>query len=274
MGAGGGASTQSAGGGAAAGNGNTGALVVRIEPPPSGVSLLGLTVAQGSTVSGQGNVTPADGGVTVLSFEVLPAGQGYSVDVTGRSLDGSIVCDGQTGLFAIGVHQTVTETVTLLCSRLTGTIGPEGPGLEPFCGTWESVTTRGGIDGGVDGGVWDTSPADGVTPIFIEATANGPTNSALVYSWSVLSSTGAGVTLGSSTGNGTTDDELTVTCNPSAESGGAVVQLMVTDAPDGGAVICPSSLSTLTVPLTCEGDPCLLDAGGCADAGADGGNDP
>jgi hypothetical protein len=76
-----------------------------------------------------------------------------------------------------------------------------------------------------------------------------------VYSWSVLTATGGGVTLGPETGNGTTTSTQTITCNPSAQDGTAVLQLTVTDSDDGGAVPCPSDLSTTTITVACSGVP-------------------
>jgi hypothetical protein len=140
-----------------------------------------------------------------------------------------------------------------------GTASQGGPGLGG-CGIWQSVSAQ-----SIDGGHTNASevPADGVTPIVLTATGSGPDYAALAYHWSVLSSTGDGVKLGAETGNGTTTSTQTLTCNPSTVTGGAVIQLTVTDSIVDAASTCPTTLSTVTVPVTCDG----VAVNPCSDAG-------
>jgi hypothetical protein len=189
-----------------------------------------------------------------INFELgsIPAGTGYVITLSGTSADGGVTCLGTSAAFAVTARTTANVGVNLVCSSGTTDAGQAIIiGAENFCGTWQSVSTAGpGLDAAPSNG--SEVFADGQTPIVISATANGPDTSALLYTWSVLSSTGAGVTLGASTGNGTTSDLVSLVCNPSTVAGGAVIQLVVTDSQDGGAVNCSSNLSTTTVSVTCD----------------------
>jgi hypothetical protein len=211
------------------------------------------TLQNGTTLVESG--TQATKNSAAINFELgsIPAGPGYTITLTAASPDGGVNCLGTSGVFSVNAHSTVSEQVNLICTF--GAVDHGGAivhGLENFCGTWQSVSTEGlpAIDAAATNG--SEVLADGVTPLVITANGNGPATGALVYSWSVLVSTGGGVTLGTETGNGTTTSTQTLTCNPSIVAGGAVIQLVITDSIDGGAVTCPGTLSTVTVPVTCD----------------------
>jgi hypothetical protein len=228
---------------------NTGTIAMRLalggETPIDSVAY---TLQNGASVVQSGvQVTHESAGI---DFELgsIPAGAGYTVTLTAASPDGGVHCLGASGTFSVLAHSTVTERVQLICTSGVADVGNLLiTGLESFCGTWQSVSTIGPATSN-----GSEVFADGLTPMVITATGNGADTSALAYNWSVLSSTGGGVTLGVETGNGTTTSTQTLTCNPSMQAGGAVIQLVVTDSEDGGAVTCPATLSTVTVDVTCD----------------------
>jgi hypothetical protein len=210
----------------------------------------------GSAVVQQGTLLTNNSAAINFELGQIPSGPGYSITLSASSPDGGVSCLGSSGTFTVQPRATIPEQVQLICT--SGAIDSGmvvAKGLESFCGTWQSVSTIGpGVDAGATNG--SEVRANGVTPIVITATANGADTAALKYNWSVLASMGGGVSLGAQTGNGTTTGSVTLTCNPSITGGGATIQLVVTDSEDGGAVTCPSSLSTTTVDVTCD---CIFD---------------
>ena len=206
----------------------------------------------GTSVVQSGVITTNNSAQVNFELGGIPAGSGYVITLSGTSADGGVSCLGTSQAFAVTARNTANVGVNLICTSGTTDAGQAIIiGAENFCGTWQSVSTAGpGLDAAPSNG--SEVFADGTTPIVISATANGAATSDLVYTWSILSSTGAGVTLGASTGNGTTSDQISLVCNPSTVAGGAVIQLVVSDSADGGAVSCPGSLSTTTVPVTCD----------------------
>jgi hypothetical protein len=180
----------------------------------------------------------------VVDFRLgsVPAGAGYTLTLTASSPDGRVSCLGASAPFTVVEQNTVVEQVQLVCASDTQ-VSQGGPinWTESFCGSWQSVTaTNGG-----------TAAANGAATTVLTATATAPDTAAIAYNWSVLASTGGGVTLGALTGNGTNTGTVAVTCNQSTQNGGATIQLVVTDSPDGGPVTCPATLSTTTVNVSC-----------------------
>jgi hypothetical protein len=237
-------------------NDKTGTIALRLSlGGDTQIDSVDYVLQTGASVVQSGTLTTRNGNGVTTQLGSIPAGAGYSLVLSATSPDGGVGCLGTSGAFSVQPHALVTQQVQLTCTATEDDSGIVVAELAAsFCGTWQSVSTIGpGIDAEPTNG--SLANADGVTPIVITATANGPDTAALVYSWSVLSATGGGVTLGQETGDGTTTSTQTVTCNPSTQDGTAVLQLTVTDSDDGGVVDCPSDLSTTTISVECSGVP-------------------
>jgi hypothetical protein len=196
----------------------------------------------GDAVVQSGTIDTNDYNAFDVQLGAVPAGSGYTMALTLSSPDGSVECMGVGGPFTVVAGGTVVEQVHLVC--LSEPVpGPGGPiiGVEGFCGTWNSVTATSR----------EASSAGSMSAIVLTATATALNTAAIAYDWSVVASTGGGVTLGAPAGNGTNAGTVAVTCNPSTQNGGAMIQLVVTDSSDGGPVVCPSTYSTTTIPVSC-----------------------
>jgi Stigma-specific protein, Stig1 len=235
--------------------GDVGNLGLRLSlPDGTTLSSVNYTLSNGTTTVQSGPLNVSNSQSIDFQLGAVPAGTGYTITLQAASADGGITCLGAAGPFAVVAHSTVNETVQVICQSLANTNGNIFiNGVPDFCGTWNSVST---IGPGVDAAPTNGSEvlADGVTPIVITATASGASPTSLHYTWSAVTNSGAGVTLGTNVGNGTTTDTLTVTCNLDATDavGSSTLTLVVTDSLDGGAVTCPTSLSTVTTTVFCD----------------------
>jgi hypothetical protein len=248
-----------------------GAVGLRLSlPDGTTISNVQYTLSSGTTTvqSGTLDVSHSQG----ISFQLgqVPAGS-YTRSLSAASTDGGVTCLGTAGPFAVVAHSTATEQVQLICQSAASSNGNIGVTTSTnFCGTWTSVSTVGpGIDAGPTNG--SEVLADGVTPIVVSATATGAAPTALAYTWTATTVSGNGVTIHSNVGNGTTSDTLTVTCNTDATDtvGSATLTLVVSDSLDGGAVSCPSALSTVSTTVFCDKiATCTAGTVNCSDAGS------
>jgi hypothetical protein len=245
--------TSNGGPGVSQNDGATGAIHMNLSlGNDTTVNSVQYVLQNGSTVVQSGTVSTANSNSIDFQLGAIPAGTGYTVQISAASPDGGVDCIGSSLPFSVIGHSTVTVNVQLVCTFNAADAGNvQVIGQTSYCGTWQSVSTVGpGIDAGPTNG--SEVYADGVSQIVVTAAANGAVTSQLAYNWSVASSTGAGVTLGATTGNGTEIGTLALTCNPSTQDGGAVIQLTVTDNGDAGAVTCPGALSTTTLVVSCD----------------------
>lgn len=247
------------------------------------ISTVKYQLANGATIVQSGTLNVANSQGVSFQLGQVPAGSGYVITLSASSADGGVTCTGSSGSFSVTAHSTVNETLNLIC---TNGISANGNVLTraviDYCGTWQSVSTIGpGLDAGPTNG--SEVLADGITPVLITVTASGANPSQLAYHWSTTTISGNGITLGANSGQGTTTDVQTVTCNNDATDavGHAQATVVISDSttdggaansllPDGGTFVCDPSLTTVTTDVFC--DKIASCAGGatstqCGDAG-------
>ncbi len=252
-------------------SGDVGSVGMRLSLPDGTlINSVTYSLTNGATTVQSGTLATNHSQSIDFQLGQVPAGSGYSITLSAASGDGGITCLGSAGPFAVVAHSTVSEAVQLICqtgSNQNGNVFIDA--VPAFCGTWTSVSTIGpGIDAGPTNG--SEVIADGVSPIVITATATGAAPANLQYTWTAVTNSGNGVTIQSNVGNGTTTDTLTVTCNSDGVDavGSATLTLVVSDSLDGGSVVCPSSLSTVSTTVFCDkAASCGTGTINCNDAG-------
>jgi hypothetical protein len=204
---------------------------------PSGAS----TVVQSGSVNLQNSLS--------VSFVItgLPAASGYSIALSGTSVDATVTCAGSVS-FSVAARATTSVSDLLQCNPTAAQTGSLSVSGVPYdCAAWSGVSVI-------------PSEATVGHSLAVSATATGANPAALTYAWSAPSGSFDTPNAGSAN----------FTC---ATPGAVTLTLTVGDGPvpDGGS--CSASLSTTTVQVTCDA---ALDAGGGAgsDAGSssDGGS--
>ncbi|MCL2449163.1 MAG: hypothetical protein FWD17_09465 [Polyangiaceae bacterium] len=245
-------------------DGATGAIGLRLTlGSDTSISTVSYTLQTEQSVVRKGNINTQHGKGVQTQLGNVPAGT-YTIALSAASDDGGVSCLGTSGTFTVQPGTVTTTQVPIVCAAAAFIDPDSGSGSIDvtadlsFCATLQSVSTVGpGVDAPPTNG--SAVNADGVTPIVITATAGAPDITAVVYTWSVLSQTGGGVTLGPKTGDGTSTSTQTLTCNPSTQDGTAVIQVTATEIDDGGVdgevETCPPDQSTMTLPVECSGVP-------------------
>jgi hypothetical protein len=221
---------------------------------PSAFRSVQYSLGKGTTTVRSGTLLMNDPQSVGFLLAGVPAGPDYALAIASASEDGGVACLGAAEPFAVVAQSTVHETIHLVCQTSPPQIneGASPYAALSYCGVWQSVST---VEPGL--GAVQTSgseaPADGVTPIVINATATGLDPTSLVYTWTATTDVGHGVTIRSNEGNGTTTNTLTVTCNlDTTEPVGTVtLTLVVGDGDDGGGA-CPTSLATVSTTVRCD----------------------
>ena len=214
-------------------------------PSSDGTGTVGmrLTLPGGEQVNSVGwTITGPNGAATVVqtgtanvqnsqtvSFQVggIPAGSGYTISISGQSVDGTVTCAG-SGQFSVVARTTVNVAVALQCSTAGSEAGSVLVNGSTFnCGTANSITA---------------SPAETTVggSIAVVGSATGPNPGGLTYSWSAPS--------------GSFDTPTAATANYTCSVAGSVtLTLTVGDGPipDGGA--CNPAASRTTVQVSCDG---------------------
>ncbi len=212
-----------------ASNGGTGTVGLRLTLPggeqvnsvnwtitgPNGAA----TVVQTGTVNLQNSQT--------ISFLVggIPAGNGYSISLSGQSVDGSVTCAG-SAQFNAAARMTTNVSVSLQCS----TAGSEAGSILINGGTFNCATAN-----SITASPAETSVGSTVA---VAGSATGPNTAGLTYSWSAPS--GSFDTPNAATANYTCAVAGTVTLTLTAGDG---------PIPDGGS--CSPAQTTTTVQVTC-----------------------
>jgi hypothetical protein len=201
-------------------------------PGGEGVSVVHWTLAgpnNAATVVQSGSVdVHASAGAMFLVSRIAPA-SGYAMILSAESTDGGVSCEGSAS-FAVTAHTTTTVAVQLGCTAA----GMGGPGTVVSgtlfdCASWNTVTA---------------SPAETTvgSSVALAATATGPIQANVSYSWSAPSGQISGAT----------SANATFTCTA---PGPVSVTLRVGDGevPEGST--CNPTLGTDVITITCTGTP-------------------
>ncbi len=189
------------------------------------------TVVQSGAVNVQNSLS--------ASFQVssIPAGSGYSISLSGTSLDGSVTCSGAVS-FSVAARMTTTVADLLQCNPTAFEAGSLSVSGVPYsCAIWNGISALPS----------ETTIGHSVA---VSATATGANPSGLTYAWSAPS--------------GTFDTPNAANANFMCAAVGPVTLTVVVGdgpVPDGGA--CNLSLDTTTVQVQCDS---LGDAGAPSDA--------
>jgi uncharacterized protein YjiK len=197
---------------------------------PNGAS----TVAQSGLINVQNSLT--------VSFTVgnIPAGNGYTITVSGSSADGSVSCLGSAG-FDVATHATTNVSFGLQCSAA----GPEAGTLIVNGSAYSCATVT----------ALSALPAETTVghSVAVSGAATGPNPTGLTYAWSAPS--------------GSLDTPAAAQANYTcAASGPVTLTMTVSDGAvfDGGT--CSVALATQTVQVQCDA-AIASEAGAPPDAG-------
>jgi hypothetical protein len=164
-----------------------------------------------------------------ISFVVggIPAGNGYSVTISGVSVDGTVTCSGSAA-FSVVAQTTTTVTDTLQCNAAVGEAGAV------------SVTAPTYACASIFQGSVSASPTETVLggTVALAASATAANASALTYTWSAPSGTFSAPNSPATNFTCTTPGQVTLTVSV---GDGAV--------PDGAA---PCTAVSTTVQVTCS----------------------
>jgi hypothetical protein len=186
---------------------------------PNGAS----TVVQTGSVNVQSSLS--------VSFDIanLPAGTGYTIALSGTSVDGSVTCSGSVS-FSVAARMTTAVTDLLQCNPTASEAGMLAVTATPYdCAIWSGISALPS----------ETTVGHSVA---VSATATGADPSALTYAWSAPT--------------GFFDSPSSASANFTCTAvGAATLTVVIGDGPvpDGGA--CNSSLDTTTVQVTCDPAP-------------------
>jgi phospholipase C len=168
------------------------------------------------------------GSSQTISFQIggIPAGNNYTISLTGTTTDGSVTCAGSAP-FSITARMTTNVSVTLQCNSAPAESGSALINGGTFnCGTVNSVSATPA----------ETTVGNSVT---VSASAVAPNNAQLAYSWSAPSGTFSA-------------SNAAVTSYTCAQAGAVTLTLNVNDGtvPDGSTC---SPAATSTVQVQCDG---------------------
>jgi hypothetical protein len=210
---------------------------------------LNYTLSNGVAADGQtgtiplGTGTAPSGVIVVPTFEIVPvaAATGYTLTLTGTSSAGTpvVTCTGTSAVFAVtaGNETVVPVLVTCTATNTSGSI-EVNPTLQN-CPTIGDLTA-------INSTANTTAPGNTST---IFAAAVGPNAATLTYTFSVVSP-GTG-TLGTPVvAAGNASASVVFTCPTTGQTD----TIQVVTADQSGAV-CPASLTTATVTVTCGVPP-------------------
>jgi hypothetical protein len=172
--------------------------------------------ASGFTRSGSVNVKSSNS----IRFRVggLPAGSGYSLELSGTSVDGSLTCSG-SATFTVALGAPIRVDVTLACSRPPRNGSIEVSGTTQICATIDSLDVS-SLEAGLG------------APVALSVSASGAT--APTFAW----------TASAGTFNDPASASPTFTCPATP----GVVTVNVAATPGGAS--CPSS--TASVEIDCQ----------------------
>jgi hypothetical protein len=232
-----GCSSGGSGGATSVGSGTPGAASQATETGQVGMELTlpgGETInTVNYTITGPNGFTRSNSvpvqNSTTISFTVggIPAGNNYSITISGASADGTVTCSG-SATFSVVAQMTTTVTDTLQCSATV----PEAGAIAVNAPTYACATT---FQGAISASPSETTVGGSVT---LQATAAGPNPNTLTYAWSAPSGTLSAPNSSTTNFTCTTQGQVTVTVSV---SDGAV--------PDGAAA-CPAASSTVLI--TCD----------------------
>jgi hypothetical protein len=165
-----------------------------------------------------------------ISFVVggIPAGNGYSITISGTSTDSTVTCSG-SATFSVIARTTTTVTDTLQCNAAAAEAGAV------------SVTAPTYSCASIFQGSVSASPSEtglGGTVALTVAAAAAPNASALTYTWSASSGTFSAPNAANTNFTCTTQGQVTVTVTVGDGS-----------VPDGAL---PCAAVNATVPVTCD----------------------
>jgi hypothetical protein len=196
-----------------------------------------------STVVQSGTTNVASSATLMLTIAGIPAGSGYSISLSGTTVDGTATCSG-SATFGVTARATTSVTVLMQCG-----VGAADAGAVAVNGQ----TYQCGTANGVSATPSETTLGNSVS---LTATAAGMNPAALAYRWSAAS--------------GTFSAQNAASTNFTCTSPGAVVvTVTVSDGaiPDGGT--CNAASSTSSVVVQCDSlgpdggvSTCALGAGG------------
>jgi hypothetical protein len=185
-----------------------------------------------STVVQQGSTNIQNSQTIGFTVGGIPAGSGYSVSISGTTVDGTVTCAGSTS-FSVTSRQTTSVTVLMQCGSPAPDAGSAAIGAQTYnCA----------VASGVSASPSETTVGSAVN---LTATATGPNAGALAYAWSAPSGTFSAPT-GAST---------SFTCTA---SGPVVATVSVSDGTLPSGASCNPALATSTVTVQCDS---ALDAG-------------
>jgi hypothetical protein len=232
---------------AVANDGSTGTLNLRlILPDGESLGPVSYTLSGASGTVQSGTVSVSHSQSIDFQLATIPAGSGYTIALSSGT-DAGVSCFGSSGPFAVVAHQTVSETVQLICVDAAGDGGNLFvSGVVSYCGTWQSLST---VGPGVGAGPTNGSEVYVGSTVSISATASGADPTNLAYAWS--SSLPIGM-FGANDATGTSD-QITFTCTA---PGMTTITLVVSDGPLPQGQTCPTTLSTISTPVYCDPLPC------------------
>jgi hypothetical protein len=188
--------------------------------------------------------------IHAATYEIAPVapGTGYTVTVSGESSDGTTICTGNAGPFAVAAgHETVVKVIMMCTSTKDAGSVELNPTLQycPIVQTLSAINTTA-----------FTQPPGNTSQI--TAAATGPDMAAVTYAFSVLSGTGSISNQTNTSNSFGTASSITFTCPASAEDD----TIQVVTADQKAPSTCPASLTTATVKVTCRPPPCRGLTGG------------
>jgi hypothetical protein len=209
---------------------------------------LSFTLSNGTasdTVTGTIPLGSVPSSIIVVPIYRTPANAatGYAVTLSGTNTTPEVTCTGTAGLFAVTAGDETVVNVLVTCAAADGSSAIEvNPTIHncPNIGTLTAVLPNGQTQ------LNTTAPGNTFT---IYATADAPNLASLTYTFSVTTGTG---TLGTPVVAAEKISATVVfTCPTTPETD--VITLVTADS--SGAV-CPSSLTTSSVAVTCAGPAC------------------
>jgi hypothetical protein len=191
------------------------------------VNLVTYTVTGPGGYSQSGSV-PVQNSITI-SFQLsnIPAGNNYSITISGMSTDGTVNCIG-SATFNIVARTTTTVTDVLQCNAAL----PDAGAVAVNAPTYACAST---FQGAISASPSETTVGGSVA---LQATAVAPNASALTYTWSAPSGTFSTPSSPTTNFTCTTQGQVTVT-------------VTVADGPvPAGALACAATSTTVLV--TCD----------------------
>jgi hypothetical protein len=203
-----------------------------------------------STVVQSGTSDVSHSATVGFQLAGIPAGSGYTVSISGTSVDGSVTCMG-SAMFSVIAHATTNVTVLMQCGTAAADAGAASfNGQTYLCGTANGISATPS----------ETTVGSSVT---VSATATAPNPSALAYAWSAPSGTFSAPNAQSTNFTCTQQGPVTLTvtvsdgavpagasCNPSTST--SIVVVTCDAAGDAGTPQDATVPDTGTAPSTCS----------------------